>query len=82
MIFTWWEPSFIVSRNTSLIGNKIPDLEFYWSTNHEFYSRSGIWNCKSGCSADNFIRKLMLLRKNENFLEKNGFDIIAQNIEI
>ena len=30
---------FIVSRDTSPIGNKVPDLEFCWSTNHGFYTR-------------------------------------------
>ena len=29
---------FIVCRITSPIENKIPDWEFYWSTNHEFSS--------------------------------------------
>ena len=30
---------FIVNRGTSPIGNKVPDREFYWSVNLEFYSR-------------------------------------------
>ena len=34
--------AFIVSRDTSPIGNKVPDQEFYWSANHEFYTRFGI----------------------------------------
>ena len=39
----------------------------------EFYTRLGIWNCTSVWSTDKFIRKLMLLRKNESSLEKNNF---------
>ena len=60
---------FIFSRDISPIGNKVPDREFYWSANYEFYSRFGIWNCKSVWSADRFVRKLILLRKNESSLE-------------
>ena len=61
---------FIFSRDISPIGNKVPDREFYWSANYEFYSRFGIWNCKSVWPADRFVRKLILLRKNESSLEK------------
>ena len=60
---------FIVSRETSPIGNKVPDWEFYWSTDDEFYTRLEIWNCRSVCSTDKFGRKLILLCKNESSLE-------------
>ena len=63
---------FIFSRYISPIGNKVPDREFYWSANYEFYSRFGIWNCKSVWSADRFVRKLILLGKNESSLEKKA----------
>ena len=58
-----WQPTFIVSGDTSPIGNKIPDRKFYWSTDYKFHSRLGILNCKSDWSAEKFARKLMLLRK-------------------
>ena len=32
---------FIVSQDISPIENKVPDREFYWSTDHEFYFRLG-----------------------------------------
>ena len=54
---------FIASRDISPIRNKVPDLECCCSTDHEFYSRMGIWNCKTVWSADKFVKKLMLLRK-------------------
>ena len=38
---------FIVSPDTSLIGNNVTYREFYWSADHEFYTRLGIENCKS-----------------------------------
>ena len=60
---------FIVSRDTLPIGNKFPDREFYWSAEHEFYSRLGIRNCKSVLSVD----KLMLLRKSDSSLEIKQF---------
>ena len=58
------------SRDISPIGNKVPDLDFYGSVNHEFYTRLGIWNCKSVWSTDKFLKKLMLLRKKESSLKK------------
>ena len=61
---------FIINRDISSIGNKVPDREFYWSVDHEFYSRLGIWNCKSAWSAEKFLRKLMLLRRNESSSEQ------------
>ena len=64
---------FIVSRDISLIGNTVPDQEFYWSAHHEFYTRLGIWNGRSVWSTDRFVRKFILLHKNESFLEKNQF---------
>ena len=64
--------SFIVNRDTLLIGNKVPDWKFYWSADYKFYSRLGIWNCRSVWSTDKFVRKLILLRKNESFLEKKN----------
>ena len=33
---------FIIRRDISPIRNKVPDREFYWSVDHEFYSRLGI----------------------------------------
>ena len=33
---------FIVSQDISPTGNKVPDREFYWSANYEFYSRFGV----------------------------------------
>ena len=59
---------FIVSRENSPIGNKIPDREFYWSDNLEFYSGLSIWNSKSTWST----RKLMPLRKIESSSEKKA----------
>ena len=38
---------FVVSRNTLATRNKFPDWEIYWSVDLEFYSRLGIWYCKS-----------------------------------
>ena len=32
---------FIIIQDTSSIGNKIPDREFYWSGDHELYFRLG-----------------------------------------
>ena len=63
---------FIESRNSSPM-NKVPDREFYWSAYHEFYTRLGIWNCRSVWSTDKFMRKLILLRENESSLEKKQF---------
>ena len=54
-----------VIQDTS-IGNKIPDWEFYWALDHEFFYGLGIWNYKPAWSAGKFVRKLMLLRENEN----------------
>ena len=50
-------------RDPPLISNKVPDLEFYWRTDHEFYISLGISNCKSVWSTDKFVRKMMLLCK-------------------
>ena len=64
---------FIVSRGISPVEKKVSDREFYWSADHEFHSRfySRVYNCKSVWSADKFVRKLMLLGKNESpFFEK------------
>ena len=36
---------FFVSLGTSSTGNKIPDREFYWAVDHEFYYELRIWNC-------------------------------------
>ena len=44
--------SLILSWNTSPIRNKIPDQEFFWGADHEFYSRLRIWNCKLAWSLD------------------------------
>ena len=63
---------FIVSRETLPIGNKVPNREFYWSPDRKFYSRLGIWSCKSVWSTDNFVKKLIFLRKNESSLEKEN----------
>ena len=66
---------FIVSRDTSPIENKVPDRKFYWNADHESFIRLGIWNCRSVWSTDKFVRKLILLRKNESSLElKNSFN--------
>ena len=46
----WWIYqiwSFIVSRDTLLIGNRTPNPVFYWNVNCEFYSSLEIGNCKS-----------------------------------
>ena len=59
---------FTVSRNTSPIGNKVPDREFNWSNDHEFYTRLGI--SRSVWSTGKFVKKLILLRKNKSSLEK------------
>ena len=64
---------FIVSRDTSPIENKVPGRELYWNTDHEFFTRLGIWNCRSVWSTDKFVRKLILLRKNESSLGKKRF---------
>ena len=64
---------FIVSQDISPIGNKVPYREFYWNADHEFYSRLGIVKSKPVWSADKFVRKLMLLPKNESSLEKKQF---------
>ena len=37
---------FIVSQDISPIENKVPDREFYWNADHEFYSRLGIVKSK------------------------------------
>ena len=34
--------------------NKVPNREFYWSADHEFYARLGIWKFKSMWSAENW----------------------------
>ena len=62
-----------VNRNTSLIGNIVPDREFHWSSDHEFYTRLRIWNWKSVWSTAISIRKPMLLCKNESFLKRKQF---------
>ena len=51
---------FVVSRDTSLIGNKVPDQKFYWCADHEFYIRLRVWNCRSVWSTDKFVKKLIL----------------------
>ena len=51
------------SRDPPLLSNKVPHLEFYWRTDHEFYISLGISNCKSVWSTDKFVRKMMLLCK-------------------
>ena len=61
---------FNVIRDISPIRNKVPDREFCWSVDHEFYSRLGIWNCASVWSTEKFVWKLTILRKNESSLEK------------
>ena len=61
---------FVVTRDTSPIGNKISDREFYWSAAREFYFWLWIWNCKSPWFVDKYIRKLMLKRKYKSYLEK------------
>ena len=55
---------FIVTWDTSPIVNKV---------DHEFHTRLGIWNCRSVWSTDKFVRKLILLPKNENSSEKKSF---------
>ena len=60
---------FIVSQDTSSIGNKIFDRNFFWSADHGLYFRLGSWNCKSDWPADDFVRKLRLLH-NESSLEE------------
>ena len=62
--------AFFVSRCILLIGNKVPDRKFYWNADHEFYSRLRIWNNESVRSTDKFVKKLILLHKNERILEK------------
>ena len=62
-----------VNRNTSLIGNIVPDREFHWSSDHEFYTRLRIWNWKSVWSTAISIRKPMLLCKNESSLKRKQF---------
>ena len=64
--------SFVVSRDTShrseimlLVGNFTGVID-----GHEFYPRLGICNCKSVWSTDKFVRKLIILGKNESPLEK------------
>ena len=64
--------AFIVNRGTSLIRTKVPNREFYWSIEYEFYSRLGSWNGRSVWFADRFVKKLMLLRKIKSFLEKKN----------
>ena len=64
---------FVVSRDISLIENKVTDRQFYWSSDHEFYLRLRISNCKSVWSANRFVRKLMSLRKNESFFKEKQF---------
>ena len=59
--------SFIVSRDASPIGNKVPNWNLYWSANNKFYSRLGIWNCKSVWFADKFIS---FCAKNESSLKR------------
>ena len=66
--------SFILSRDTSSIENKVPDWEFYWSAHHEFYTRLRIWNFRSVWSTE----KLISLSQNENSSEKkNSFNEIS-----
>ena len=62
---------FIISRVTLSSGNKFLDREFYWSADHEFYSRLGIWYCKLIWSGDKFVWKLILLHKSESSLKNN-----------
>ena len=64
---------FIVNQDTSLIRNKVPNQEFDWGYSHGFYSRLGVWTCKSVWSVKKFVRKFMLLFKNESSLEKKSF---------
>ena len=64
---------FIVNQDTSLIRNKVPNQEFDWGSSHGFYSRLGVWTCKSVWSVKKFVRKFMLLFKNESSLEKKSF---------
>ena len=74
---------FIFSWNTSPIGKKSPDREFYWSVSHEFHSWLGIWNYKLVRFAYKFVWKSMLLRQNNNNnnsnekIEKKYFTFIA-----
>ena len=63
---------FIVSRDISPIGSKVPDRKFSWSDDHEFYTKLEFWNSKSMWSTDKFVTKLLLLRKNKSSLEKNS----------
>ena len=67
--------AFIVSQVTTPIWNKAPGREFYWSADHEFYTRLVIWNCKSVWSTDKFVWKLMLLRKNESSLDEKTISL-------
>ena len=48
----------------------VPDGEFYWCADHEFYARLGMWNCKSVWPSDKFVRKLMLMHKHESSIAK------------
>ena len=66
---------FIASWGNSPIGNKVSDREFYWCADHEFYSRLGISNCKSIKFANKFVKKFMLLRKNESSLENKTISL-------
>ena len=67
------ELPYIVSQDTSSIGNKILDWELCWDVYHEFYY--SVWNCKSAWSADKLIRKLM---NNINFLTNLPGNVITQ----
>ena len=58
------------SGHFSPIRNNVTGWEFYWSDGHEFYPRLGICNWKSVWSTDKFVRKLIILGKNESPLEK------------
>ena len=69
---------FTVSRDILPIGNKVPDWKFYWSADYKFYNRLEIWNCRSVWSTDKFVRKLILLRKNESFLERKKKTVLLK----
>ena len=64
-----------VSKETWPVRNKVPNREFYWSADHEFYIRLRNWNRKSVWCAGKFVRKIMLLSKSESSLEKKQFHL-------
>ena len=61
---------FIVRGSISLIWNKVPDREFYWSANHEFYSKLAISICKPVWSTDKLFRTLIHCAKMRALLKK------------